>query len=252
MSEISVNLNQSRKNPNFNSTKSLNPFGSSTDNDHYEKKDNDITNHVLDPDSLTQTEKFYDIKPKSIFSAFHWSSLSHTILRLLLLKQGINYIVYEISIITIRSILENLVVCCFSRRTARKLLKDAPESSNRKAQRGMPSTVYFGAVTRTIFRAHCLGVLAIWIVRVGIHIFNILFYYLLFSSKYDIIQVNKTEEFDLLGVTLNCATSLVVAAIGGGFGATLIHPSLGVLMGYAAGYWAGPVFVRINKLLHTR
>ena len=55
-------------------------------------------------------------------------------------------------------------------------------------------------------------------------------------SNEEIDEVNKTEEFQLLGrkiyaVTLKCTASLVFASIGAGVGSTMIRPSLGQWIG---------------------
>lgn len=133
---------------------------------------------------------------------------------------------------------------------------DAPKSAVRKAGRGMPTLVYIYSVSRTTFRGdffgvvflvplcfmctwasfllslystvwegHCLGVLASWIVQVGIDICR------LFRSKDD-----SEEKVRLLGkkvyiATVRCGASLVFASIGAGIGASFLRPSTGQWIG---------------------
>ncbi|KAJ8429453.1 hypothetical protein Cgig2_015305 [Carnegiea gigantea] len=176
---------------------------------------------------------------------FYFSALTHQF-----------YLMSQSAIVTTRRVLERLVVSYFSQRMAWKLLKDAPKSATRKAERGMPKTIYFYAVTRTTFRAHFLGVAASWIVQVGVDIYKTLSH--LFNTKEELDEVDKQKEFELLGrkiisATIRCTASLVFAAIGAGLSASLVRPSLGQWLGCAAGDLAGPVIVAVcfDKLLHV-
>ncbi|XP_057529393.1 uncharacterized protein LOC130807983 [Amaranthus tricolor] len=246
-------------------------------------KDHEIHKHHFESESLIHTEKVYDVELKPLFSAFHIRSFALTTLRSFLINylplleprqlseeddedfladkpegkpvdlvapfyNSLKQIMRECTVITTRRMLESLAVSYCSQRMAWKLLKDAPKSARRKAERGLPFTVYFTAVTKTTFRAHCLGVTASWVVQVGIDTYKTLLH--LLNSKEDIEEVNTTEEFKLLckkiyTASIKCTASLVFAAIGAGLGATLVHPSIGQWMGCAAGDLAGPVVVAL-------
>ncbi|WMV26025.1 hypothetical protein MTR67_019410 [Solanum verrucosum] len=58
----------------------------------------------------------------------------------------------DTAVVTTRRVLERLAVHYVSQRMAWKLLKDVPKSAARKAQRGMPSMIYFCSVTKTTCR----------------------------------------------------------------------------------------------------
>lgn len=163
------------------------------------------------------------------------------------LKKSAKQICRETTVVTTRRVLERLAVHYVSQRMAWKLLKDVPRSAVRKAGRGMPTLVYIYSVTRTTFRGHCLGVLASWIVQVGIDICR------LFRSKDD----DTEEKVRLLGkkvyiATVRCGASLVFASIGAGIGASFLRPSTGQWIGCAIGDVAGPVIVSmcLEKVLH--
>ncbi|GAB2284758.1 hypothetical protein Dimus_019212 [Dionaea muscipula] len=244
----------------------------------------------------TVTAKVYTIELKPLFSAFQWKALALTTLRSFLMyylpllephyhqldeeddedflqddipeeehddvdlvtpfKKSLKQIVRESTVVTTRRVLERLAVAYVSQRMAWKLLKYAPKSAMRKAQRGMASPVYFFRVARTTFRAHFLGVAASWIVQVGIDIYGSLSH--LFSSKDEIEEdVDEKEDFKLLlkqifAATLRCSSSLVFASIGAAIGSTFIHPSIGQWVGCAAGDFAGPLVVAVcfDKFFH--
>ncbi|KAL9235248.1 hypothetical protein vseg_010024 [Gypsophila vaccaria] len=253
-------------------------------------KDIDFPGYILDPDT-EYTGKLYDVELKPLLSAFHWRSFMLMTLRSFLMyylpllephnaledddedfladksddkpldlvtpfHKSVKQIIRESTVLTTRRVLERLAVSYVSQRMAWKLLKDAPKSAVRKAQRGLPTTVYFCAVTRTTLRAHCLGVAASWIVQVGVDIYRTL--YRMFNSKEEVDDVNAREELQLLGgkifaASVRCTASLLFAAIGAGIGASCIRPSLGQWVGCAAGDLAGPVIVAFcfDKLLHA-
>ncbi|XP_031105065.1 uncharacterized protein LOC116009977 [Ipomoea triloba] len=230
------------------------------------------------------SSKVYFIEQKPLLSAFYWRNFALTSLRSLLLfylpllephakmedddeddedflqdsqeeqrvdlitplKKSAKQICRETTVVTTRRVLERLAVHYVSQRMAWKLLKDVPRSAVRKAGRGMPTLVYIYSVTRTTFRGHCLGVLASWIVQVGIDICR------LFRSKDD-----SEEKVMLLGkkvyiATVRCGASLVFASIGAGIGASFLRPSTGQWIGCAIGDVAGPVIVSMcfEKVLH--
>lgn len=263
----------------------------SKDNDDNFIKDHDIPGYVFEPDVLSHVAKVYNIELKPLLSAFHWKTFALTSLRSFMMyylplleprttleeddedfladnpeqqrvdlvapfQKSVKQIIRESTVLTTRRVLERVVVSYFSQRVAWKLLKDAPKSAMRKAQRGMPTTLYCYSVTRTTLRVHCLGVAASWIVQVGVDIYRSL--YRLFNSKEELDEVDTREELQLLGkkiyaATLRCTASLVFAAIGAGIGASLIRPSLGQWIGCAAGDLAGPLVVTFcfDKLLHA-
>ncbi|KAK9673751.1 hypothetical protein RND81_12G186600 [Saponaria officinalis] len=256
----------------------------------YVSKDLEIPGYILDPDT-EYTGKLYNVELKPLLSAFHWRSFMLMTLRSFLMyylplleprnaldeddedfladnsedkpldlvtpfHKSIKQILRESTVLTTRRVLERLVVSYVSQRMAWKLLKDAPKSAMRKAQRGLPTTVYISAVTRTTLRAHCLGVAASWIVQVGIDIYRTL--YRMFNSKEEVDDVNVREELQFLSskifaTSLRCTASLLFAAVGAGIGATCIRPSLGQWIGCAAGDLAGPIVVAFcfDKLLHA-
>lgn len=261
--------------------------------DEHVSKNNDATRYTFEPESLSYSGKVYNYELKSLFSAFHPSTFALTALRSFLMfylpllepraaledddedfladnteerhvdlitpfHKAVRQTFRESTVITTRRVLERLAVSYLSQRMAWKLIKDASKSAVRKAERGLPTTSYMCAVTRTTARAHCLGVAASWIFQVGYDVYKTilrLFWY----SKDDIEEVNTTEELQLLGrkiyaVTLKCTASLIFAAIGAGLGASLtrdIHPKSGQWLGCAAGDMAGPVIVALcfDKLL---
>lgn len=235
--------------------------------------------------------KEYNLELKPLFSAFELKALAMTSLRSFLMfylpllepaairddddeelldepqaqqpvdlvvpfKKSVKQIARETTVVTTRRILERLAVHYVSQRMAWKLLKDVPKSATRKAQRGLPATVYIFRVSRTTFRGHLLGVVAAWIVQVGIEIYRCC--KLITNSKDEPeITVSVSEEVKILGkkvsaVTLRCGASLVFASIGAGIGAVLIRPSIGQWIGCAIGDLAGPIVVSIclDKALH--
>ncbi|KAH9625699.1 hypothetical protein KSS87_015138 [Heliosperma pusillum] len=252
----------------------------------------ELPGYSFEPATHTQfIGKLYYVELKPLFSAFHLRTFMLTTLRSLLMyylpllephtaleeddedfladnsenkpldlvtpfHKSVKQIIRESTVVTTRRVLERLAVSYASQRMAWKLLKDAPKSAMRKAQRGLPTTVYMHAVTRTTLRAHCLGVAASWIVQVGVDIYRTL--YRLFNSKDDVEDVNTSEELRILGTkifgaSVRCTASLLFAAIGAGIGATCIRPSLGQWVGCAAGDLAGPIIVGIclDKLIHV-
>ncbi|XP_074303447.1 uncharacterized protein LOC141637929 [Silene latifolia] len=251
----------------------------------------ELPGYSFEPDTHTQyIGKLYDVELKPLLSAFHPRTFMLTTLRSFLMyylplleppaleeddedfladnaerrpldlvtpfHKSVKQIIRESTVVTTRRVLERLAVSYVSQRMAWKLLKDAPKSAMRKAQRGLPTTVYMHAVTRTTLRAHCLGVAASWIVQVGVDIYRTL--YRLYNSKDEVEDVNINEELRLLGTrifgaSVRCTASLLFAAIGAGIGAACIRPSIGQWVGCAAGDLAGPIIVGIcfDKLIHV-
>lgn len=236
---------------------------------------------IFDNDSLKYSTKQYNIELKPLFSAFHWKIMAMTSLRSFLMfylpllephtqddeddddfppenheerqidlvvpfKKSVKQIVRESSVITTRRVLERLAVHYVSQRMAWKLLKDVPKSATRKAARGMPTTTYIFCVSRTTFRGHCLGVLASWVVQIGIDLYR--FFTSIFKTKEENETVDTKEQVRVLGHrvfgdTARCCASLICASIGAGIGATFIRPSAGQWIGCAIGDFAGPVIV---------
>ncbi|XP_021594323.1 uncharacterized protein LOC110601480 isoform X2 [Manihot esculenta] len=245
------------------------------------KASSDIFQH----DSLNYTTKEYYFELRPLLSAFEWKQLAVTSLRSFLLfylpllehassteeddeeflqdspetqhvdlivpfQKSVKQIVHETTVVTTRRILERLAVHYASQQLAWKLLKAV-----RKAERGMPTILYFFRVSRTTFRGQFLGVAASWIVQVGIVIYR--FCNNLLKSEEENNRVDKSEQVIILrkkvtGVTLRCSASLVFASIGAGIGATLIRPSTGQWIGCAIGDLAGPVVVSlwVEKAFH--
>ncbi|KAL3503608.1 hypothetical protein ACH5RR_038057 [Cinchona calisaya] len=241
-------------------------------------------------DSVDYSSKEYIIEPKPLFSAFHWKTLALTSLRSFLLfylpllephanmeeddddflqdsaegrvdlvvpfKKSVKQIARETTVTTTRRVLERLAVHYVSQRLAWKLLKDIPQSAARKAQRGMPSLTYIYSVGKTTFRGHFLGILASWLVQVGIDVYR--FLSRVFGSKEETDEVDKAEQLQLLGrkiyiATLRCGASLIFASVGAGIGAIIIRPTLGQWIGCAIGDLAGPVILSLifEKLFHV-
>ncbi|CAK9182066.1 unnamed protein product, partial [Ilex paraguariensis] len=250
-------------------------------NEDYISSVRHVSGNIFQYDALKYSTKEYKIELKPFFSAFHWKSLTLTSLRSFLLfylpllephsnleeddddflqdtpeehpvdlvvpfKKSVKQIVRETTVVTTRRVLERLAVHYISHRMAWKLLKDVPKSATRKAERGMPSVVYFFSVTKTTFRGHFLGVLASWLVQVGIDVYR--FFSCLLHSKEENEEVDKAEQIRLLvkkiyGTTVRCSASLVFASIGAGIGATLFRPSSGQWIGCVIGDLAGPAIV---------
>ncbi|GLT83676.1 hypothetical protein SLE2022_019510 [Rubroshorea leprosula] len=249
-----------------------------------------VSGDIFQHDALKYTTKEYKIELKPLFSAFELKAFAMTSLRSFLIfylpllepatnteeedddifhdaqeerhvdlivpfKKSVKQIVRETTVVTTRRILERLAVHYVSQRMAWKLLKDVPKSATRKAQRGMPTTMFFLRVSRTTFRGHLLGVAAAWIVQVGIEIYQ--FLKRTTNSEDEIDTVSKSEEAKLLrkkvsGVTIRCGASLIFASIGAGIGATLVRPSIGQWIGCAVGDLAGPIIVTfcLDRALH--
>ncbi|KAM7495638.1 hypothetical protein LguiB_030247 [Lonicera macranthoides] len=237
--------------------------------------------NIFQNDSLKYSTKEYNIELKPLFSAFQWKSFALTSLRSLLLfylpllephsnieeddddflqdtpldnsvdlvvplKKSVRQIIRETSVVTTRRILERIAVHYVSQRMAWKLLKDVPKSAMRKAQRGMPTSIYYFSVIRTTFRGHFLGVVASWLIQVGIDIYR--FFSCITSAEVDGDVNYKAEQARLIGrkvfgVTVRCGASLVFASIGAGICSTFLHPSAGQWIGCAMGDLAGPIIV---------
>ncbi|CAL1392895.1 unnamed protein product [Linum trigynum] len=246
---------------------------------------------VFQHDSLKYTNKEYYFDVKPLFSAFEAKQLAMTSVRSFLLyylplleprvhteeddddflqdvrderpvdlvvpfRKSVKQIARETTVVTTRRILERLAVHYVSQRMAWKLLKDIPKSAMRKAERGLPTTLYIFRVSRTTFRGHFLGVAASWIVQVGIETYR--FFNRLAKSEEEITRVAKSEQVKILGkkvtgVTLRCGASLVFAAIGAGITAAIVRPTTGQWIGCAIGDLAGPIIVTVflEKALHV-
>ncbi|KAJ4981725.1 hypothetical protein NE237_032562 [Protea cynaroides] len=246
--------------------------------------------NIFRHDSIKYSTKEYPIDLKPLFSAFRLRSLAMTSLRSFLMfylplleprsnineddddflqdssteqhidlvvpfKKSVKQIIRETTVVTTRRLLERLAVHYVSHRMAWKLLKDVPKSSKRKAGRGMPTFVYFYSVSRTTFRGHLLGVVASWLVQVGIEIYRCFSRIVKDEGEGD--KVAKGEQLQVLGkkvsgVTIRCGASLVFASIGAGIGA-LFHPSAGQWIGCAIGDLTGPIIVTVclEKVLHV-
>ncbi|KAK6140545.1 hypothetical protein DH2020_025722 [Rehmannia glutinosa] len=209
---------------------------------------------IFQNDALKYSTKQYDIQLKPLFSAFHWKTFALTSLRSFLLfylpllephsrmeDEAAMTIFYRkiLNVVTTRRVLERLAVHYASQRMAWKLLKDVPKSATRKAVRKLPTTTYCFCVCRTTFRGHLLGVLASWIVQVGIDIYRLLSS--LSKARVDGSDtVDAKEQVELFGkkvygATVRCCASLIFASIGAGIGATLISPSTGQWIGSSKG-----------------
>lgn len=224
--------------------------------------------------------KQYPIEIRPLFSAFQFRSLALTSLRSFLLfylpileprpsveddedlmedtteerhvdlvvpfKNSIKQIIREVSIVTIRRVLERLTVQCCSQRMAWKLLKDASKSARRKAEREMPTYFFLFSVSRTTFRGHALSLVASWIVQVIIEFYR----YCIRKPDNDGEMLNVSQKITLFRkkvyvTTIKCTSSLVFASIGAGIGA-LFHPSMGQWIGSAVGDYAGPIIAVVS------
>ncbi|CAL5335551.1 unnamed protein product [Camellia sinensis] len=169
-------------------------------------------------------------------------------------KKSVKQVIRETTVATTRRVLERIAVHYVSQRMAWKLLKDIPKSAVRKAERGMPTFVYFVSVSKTTFRGHLLGVAASWLVQVGIDIYRFFSY----MSREDDDQIDRAEQVQLLGkkvygTTVRCGASLVFASIGAGIGASLFRPLIGQWIGCVIGDTAGPLIVSFcfEKVFHA-
>ncbi|KAL3508385.1 hypothetical protein ACH5RR_027786 [Cinchona calisaya] len=250
-----------------------------------------ISQNVFEKESVDYSTKEYRIEMKPLLSAFHWKNLAFTSLRSFLLfylpllephanmeeddddflqdtteeqcvdlvvpfKKSVKQIVRETAVVTTRRVLERLGVDYVSQRLAWKLLKDTSKSAARKAQRGMPTVTYIFSVGRTTFRGHFLGVLASWLVQVGLDVYR--FFCRVFGSKEETDEVDRAEQLQLLGrkiyiATFRCGASLIFSSIGAGLGAMLIRPTAGQWIGCALGDLAGPVILSVcfGKVFHV-
>ncbi|KAL7083603.1 hypothetical protein ACP275_14G174100 [Erythranthe tilingii] len=237
-----------------------------------------ISRNLYRKDALTysySTKRYY-IQLKSIFSVFYWGNLALISLRSFLrfylpllkprslvkffrpgnanesrvdlvvvpFKKSVEQIIYETTVVTTTRVLERIVVHYVSRRAAWKLLKDVPMSAIRKSRRRLPLSTYIFNVGKTTFRGHFLGVLASWIVNVGVDIYE--FFTYVYKRRH---RVGTAQQFRVLakwvfGATIRCAASLVFASIGGGVGATIVNPAAGQFIGCIVGDFAGPVVVK--------
>ncbi|KAK1317433.1 hypothetical protein QJS10_CPA05g01045 [Acorus calamus] len=157
-------------------------------------------------------------------------------------KQSVKQIIRETTVVTTRRVLERLAVCYVSQRIAWKLLKDASKSAQRKARRGMPSHIFFYSVCKTTFRGYLLGVVASWLVKIGIETYRCWTY-----GDDEDEEVDNTERLQLFlkrirGATVRCCSSLAFASIGAGIGA-FFSPSRGQWIGCALGDAAGPYII---------
>ncbi|KAL8496046.1 hypothetical protein ACS0TY_019958 [Phlomoides rotata] len=248
----------------------------------YANKIRAASGNLFRNDALRYSTKQYDIQLKPLLSAFHWKTLGLTSLRSFLLfylpllephaalddedddflkddveeksldlvspfKKSVKQIFRETTVVTTRRVLERLAVHYVSQRMAWKLLKDVPKSAVRKAGRGMPISTYCYCVSKTTFRGHLLGVLASWIVQVGVDVYR--FFRSIFKkAREDNGSVDTSAQVHTLGIkvygaTVKCGSSLVFASIGAGIGVTLFRPSTGQWIGCAVGDLAGPVVV---------
>ncbi|KAL1545222.1 hypothetical protein AAHA92_21970 [Salvia divinorum] len=238
---------------------------------------------IFQSDALTYSTKQYDIQMKPLFSAFHWKALALTSLRsfsifylpllephlrmeeeedddfladdieenkidlVIPFKKSVRQIMLETTVITTRRLLERVVAYYGSQRMAWKILKDVPHSALRKAGRQMPIFKYIYCVGRTTFRGHFLGVLASWIVHIGIDIYQ--FFSSVSKSRKAIdVDVDKTKQVRILrrkvsGATVGCCASLFFASVGAGIGASLTRPSVGQWIGSGFGDVAGPIII---------
>ncbi|XP_024537624.1 uncharacterized protein LOC9649803 [Selaginella moellendorffii] len=228
--------------------------------------------------------KTYDIELKPLFSAFRPKALGTTGLRALLVnflplleaymkveededdeedrptetspdfrlafKRSGTHAFREVSVITVRRVLERIVEQVVSARTAWKLLKDVPKSAVRKARRHITKIELFTGVAKTTFRAHALGVGASCLVQEVLDIYRSGRVIYIHRQNPGRAKGNK-KEIDVLhslarrtaGNSLKAVASLTCASIGAGCGAVLIKPSTGTWIGLAVGDLAGAFLV---------
>lgn len=254
---------------------------------HDEGVDFDAT--ILKDDGIQYADKPYEISLKSIYSAFYPWQLSLTVSRALLVNfqpivealasqwktqdededefeeeeelARIDYrgalvgtgwtVLRELTVVTTRRLLERFVVRHVSKRTAWKLLKDIPLSSQRKAGRRLLTSELLIAVTKTTFRAQLLGIAAGWLVQLLVDIFFCIraLYRrrrkLPAGSTVWFSQIEREELVFLIrktvGNTLKCGASLLLASIGSGLGVVLISSNWGQRIGCALGELLGGV-----------
>ncbi|XP_058081387.1 uncharacterized protein LOC131229441 isoform X1 [Magnolia sinica] len=235
--------------------------------------------NIFQNDSLKYSTKEYPIELKPLFSAFGLKTLAITSLRSFLffylpllephtnieddddflqddlevkhidlivpLKKSVKQIIRETTVVTTRRVLERLALHYVSQRVAWKLLKDVPKSAKRKAERGMPTLLFFYSISKTTLRGHFLGVAASWIVQVGIEIHRCFSYKVANGEHVDMVECVKILRKKVSGATIRCGSSLAFASIGAGIGTMLLRPSVGQWIGCTVGDIAGPVIVAV-------
>lgn len=230
-------------------------------------------------------EKTYDVPLKPIYSAFYPWQLTLTVSRALAVNfqpileaygphwkpededefeeeeelPPIDYmaaltgtgwtVLRELTVGTTRRLLERFVVRRVSKRTAWKLLKDLPMSSQRKAERLLPRSRLFVAVTKTTFRGQLLGIAASWLVQLLLDIFFCI--RAIYRQRRKLpagfkgFAIEQDELAFLLrktvGNTLKCGAALALASVGGSLGAVMIGSNWGQRIGCMLGELAGSV-----------
>ncbi|KAL5723244.1 hypothetical protein ACHQM5_006663 [Ranunculus cassubicifolius] len=241
--------------------------------DVYLSKLRSVSGNLVRNDILKYSAKIYPLELKPLFSAFYPGAFASTTVRSFIIYylplleppqyreydddlpeviadrdlvtpfyKSLKRLAYEVTVTTTRRILERIAANKVSQRTAWKLIKDVPKSARRKAGRGMSSSKYAYSMCRTKFRGHVLAAAASWLVQVGIVIYRC------FSHSPELEDQVIAARLKLLTcsvfwVTMRCSAALAFASIGAAIGSTIIHPSLGAIIGCAFGEAAGPVFV---------
>ncbi|KAL5717685.1 hypothetical protein ACHQM5_010658 [Ranunculus cassubicifolius] len=240
--------------------------------DVYLSKLRNISGDLFRNDILKYSTKIYPLELKPLLSAFYPGAFAATTLRSFLIYylpllepprlrededdfpdeliaerdlvtpfyKSLKQVAREVTVVTTRRILERIAANNVSQRAAWKLIKDVPKSARRKAARGMPSSKYACIVCRTTFRGHVLAAAASWLVQVGIEIYRCFSYSPGLDDRVIAARLKLLAK-KVFGVTIKCSASLAFASIGSGIGSTLIHPSVGAVIGCAAGDVAGPL-----------
>lgn len=257
--------------------------------EEFHDEDTDLEVTTLKDDGIYHADKTYNVPLKPIYSAFYPWQLTLTVSRALLVNfqpiveayasqwkpedededefeeeeevLPVDYmgaltgsgwtVLRELTVVTTRRLLERFVVRRVSKRTAWKLLKDLPMSSQRKAGRLLPRSELLIAVTKTTFRGQLLGIAASWLVQLLLDIFFCI--RALYRRRRKLpagntgwyCQIEQEELAFLLrktvGNTLKCGASLALASVGGGLGVVMISSNWGQRIGCTLGELAGAV-----------
>ncbi|KAK1292307.1 hypothetical protein QJS10_CPB17g02087 [Acorus calamus] len=207
---------------------------------------------IYNDSSVQHYTKEYTLELKPLFSAFR--------LRALLVTSLKSFLMYYLPLLEPRAphiededddLLEDppaeqpLDLVVPFKQSVKQIIReytDASKSAQRKARRGMPSHIFFYSVCKTTFRGYLLGVVASWLVKIGIETYRCWTY-----GDDEDEEVDNTERLQLFlkrirGATVSCCSSLAFASIGAGIGA-FFSPSRGQWIGCALGDTAGPYIV---------
>eukprot|EP00897_Mesotaenium_endlicherianum_P000422 jgi/Mesen1/10380/ME000081S09768 len=155
--------------------------------------------------------------------------------------------VREISVMTMRRLLEKYLLKYLPARWVWKLTKDTLESTQRKSRRGIGAVLLFVTVARSQFRGHIIQCLAGWLIQLKIDIFRCVRSYRRRKERTPRAQKLLQGELVRLGKRVTGHTVKTVGALACGslcsaLGA-LIWVKQGPWIGFVIGDAAGPFLV---------